>query len=224
MRMKILSLLVLILILNGCETFEGKILSLEFIEVKKVTVNNLLKDTIDTIIDEKNINDNHSVFLYQSQNEEEISVGIRTNKQYYNLGELSMQGTPEELMGITEVKVLGEKAIKIHGILGANYAHSYYWFHEDGLEGSIIHVDGYSREIDIDDDNIKEIVSENGTISETIIYELIGDEILVLHVNESIGAKAVHLQDIDKKIFEVHFEQNELELYKYKENSFRKMK
>ena len=131
-----------------------------------------------------------------------------------------MVNTPEDLMGIEEIQVFGKKAVKIYGILGANYAQAFYWFVEEKLEEAIIQVDGSTIEIDLDSDGKNEVVATTGTIPETRIYMLKEGKVVVSDINKSIGAKSVILQDKDKKLFEVYFEPNKPEHYVFNKDSF----
>jgi len=105
-------------------------------------------------------------------------------------------------------------------LIGANYAQAFYWFVEEKPEESVIQVDGNTMEIDLDDDDKKEIFSTIGTIPETKIYMLKEDIIYASDINKSIGAKSVALQDKDKKLFEVYFKPNKPEQYMYYKDSF----
>ena len=131
-----------------------------------------------------------------------------------------MENTPEDLMGIEELQIFGKRAVKFHGILGANYAQAYYWLVEEKTEDSIFQVDGSTIEIDLDNDDKKEIVATIGTIPETRIYKLKEGEIYVSDINKSIGAKSVYLKDEGKKLFEVYFEPNKPEQYVFDKDSF----
>ncbi|MFA7139068.1 MAG: hypothetical protein WC151_11185, partial [Bacteroidales bacterium] len=127
---------------------------------------------------------------------------------------------PEDLMGIEEIQVFGRKAVKIYGILGANYAQAFYWFVEENPEKSIIQIDGNTVEIDLDNDDKNEVVATIGTIPETRIYMLKEGKIVISDVNKSIGAKSITLQDKDKRLFEVYFEPNKPEQYVFNKDSF----
>jgi len=131
-----------------------------------------------------------------------------------------MENTPEDLMGIEEIQVFGKKAVKIYGILGANYAQAFYWFVGEKPEESIIQIDGNTVEIDLNSDDKNEVVATTGTIPETRIYMLKEGKIVVSDINKSIGAKSVTLQDKGKKLFEVYFEPNKPEQYVYYRDSF----
>ena len=123
-------------------------------------------------------------------------------------------------MGIEETQVFGKKAVKIYGILGANYAQAYYWFPGEKPDESIIQVDGNTGEIDLDRDDKNEIISTSGTIPGTKIYMLKEGKIHVCNINESIGAKSVILKDKDKKLFEVYFEPDKPQKFTYYEDFF----
>ena len=94
------------------------------------------------------------------------------NGKSYYVGQVSMEGTPEDLMGIEEIQVFGKKAVKFYGILGANYAQAFYWLVEEKPEISVIQIDGNTIEIDSDNDGKTEVVATTGTIPETRIYML----------------------------------------------------
>jgi hypothetical protein len=46
-------------------------------------------------------------------------------------------------------------------LIGANYAQAFYWFVEEKAEDSIIQIDGNTIEIDLDNDDKKEIVANS---------------------------------------------------------------
>lgn len=193
--------------------------SLDFIEINKAKIENLQLDNINKIIEEKQIDGGLSVFLFTNNEDSQIKAGISLSDRSYYIGEVSFENAPEDLIGIEEVQVFGGKAVKIYGILGANYAQSYYWLMEEKLEESIIQIDGNTVEVDLDDDGNKDIVSTLGTIPKTKIYIYREGTIFESDVNESIGAKSVSLDDEDKRLFEVYFEPNKPEQYIYSNGS-----
>lgn len=220
MKLKLLIiLLILTFLLNGCNK-EDNIYPLGFFQISNVKIENLKLDNINKIIEEKIIDKELSAFIFTDNENNEFKGGINLNGKSYYIGQVSMENTPDGLMGIQEIQVFGKKAVKIYGILGANYAQAFYWFVEEKPEESIIQIDGNTMEIDLDDDNKKEIISTLGTIPETRIYMLKEGRIYASDINKSIGAKSVVLQDKVKKLFEVYFESNKPELYMYYKDSF----
>ncbi|MGI1660244.1 MAG: M56 family metallopeptidase [Desulfitobacterium sp.] len=193
---------------------------LEFFQISNAKIENLKLDNINKIIEEKIIDKELSAFIFTDNENSEFKGGINLNGKSYYIGQVSMENTPDALMGIEEIRVFGRKAVKIYGILGANYAQAFYWFVEEKPEESIIQIDGNTMEIDLDDDDKKEIISTLGTIPETRIYMLKEGRIYASDINKSIGAKSVALQDKDKKLFEVYFEPNKPEQYMYYKDSF----
>lgn len=226
MRLRLLVIIfILTFLLNGCNKAEDNTYQLDYFEVIKVKVDNLHLDNSCKIFEEKRIDNGVSVFLYKDNENHQINGGISLKDKSYDLGEVSVDNTPDDLMGIEEVQVFGKKAVKIYGILGANYAQAFYFLIEENLEGleeSIIQIDGYTVEIDLDDDGKKEIVSTLGTIPETKIFTFKEGSIYGSDINKSIGAKSVLLQDNDKKLFQVYFESNKPEQYVYHEGSLLK--
>lgn len=221
MRIKLLVVLLIIkFILIGCSKTENNSYSLDFFEVSKAKINNLQLSNINGIILEKRIDSEDRVFLFKDKESGLISSGIYLKDKYYHVDELSFVDTTEEVMGIEEVQIFGKKAIKIYGILGANYAQAFYWIIGENMDESIIQVDGHTMELDLDDDGKKEIISTLGTIPETSIYIFKGDKIYTSNINDSMGAKSVNLQDKDKKLFQVYFEPNKPEQYMYYKGSF----
>lgn len=213
-------LLILALLISGCSKGENNVtLPLEFVAVSKVAISELQADSVAEIIQERKINDSTRVVLFTNQNKGEISGGIKLNEKLFYFGEVSIEGTPEDLMGIEEIQVFGKKAIKISGKLGANYAHAFYWFMEENLQESIIQVAGNTMEIDLDGDGKQEIISTVGTIPETSIFILEGDKIVVSNINKSIGAEAVYPQEKGEPLFEVYFEPNKPEQYEFYRDS-----
>lgn len=226
MRLRLLVIIfILTFLINGCNKAEDNTYQLDYFEVIKVKADNLYLDNRYKIIEEKRFDNEVSVFLFKDNENSQIYGGINLKGKSYDLGEVSVDNTPDDLMGIEEVQVFGKKAVKIYGILGANYAQAFYFLIEENLEGleeSIIQIDGYTVEIDLDDDGKKEIVSTLGTIPETKIFTFKEDSIYGSDINKSIGAKSVLLQDNDKKLFQVYFESNKPEQYVYHEGSLLK--
>ncbi|ACL22254.1 conserved hypothetical protein [Desulfitobacterium hafniense DCB-2] len=228
MRLRLLVIIfILTFLLNGCNKAEDNSYQLDYFEVIKVKVDNLHLDNSCKIFEEKRIDNGVSVFLYKDNENHQINGGISLKDKFYDLGEVSVDNTPDDLMGIEEVQVFGKKAVKIYGILGANYAQAFYLLVEENLEESIlqesiIQIEGYTVEIDLDEDGKKEIVSTLGTIPETKIFTFKNGTIYGSDINKSIGAKSVLLQDNDKKLFQVYFESNKPEQYVYHEGSLLK--
>ncbi|WP_243467876.1 hypothetical protein [Acetivibrio straminisolvens] len=81
-------------------------------------------------------------YLRRKENSEFLKGGITLNGKSYYIGEVSMENTPHDLMGIEEVEVFGKKALKIYGLLGTNYTQAFYWFVDENPEDSIIQIDG----------------------------------------------------------------------------------
>lgn len=224
MKLKLLIiLLTLTFLLNGCNNGcnkEDNIYPLEFFQISNAKIENLELDSINKIIEEKIIDVELSTFIFTDNENNEFKGGINLNGKSYYIGQVSMENTPDGLMGIEEIQVFGKKAVKIYGILGANYAQAFYWFIKEKPEESIIQIDGNTMEIDLDNDDKKEIISTLSTIPETRIYMLKEGRIYVSDINKSIGAKSVALKDKDKKLFEVYFEPNKPEQYMYYKDSF----
>jgi beta-lactamase regulating signal transducer with metallopeptidase domain len=197
----------------------NNIYPLEFFEIGNTRIEKLQSNKIN-IIEEKIIDKDLGAFIFTDNENGEFKGGINLNGKYYYIGQVSLENTPDGLMGIEEIQVFGKKAVKIYGILGAHYAQAFYWFVEEKPEESIIQIDGNTMEIDLDDDDKKEIITTLGTIPETRIYMLKEGRIYASDINKSIGAKSVALQDKDKKLFEVYFEPNKPEQYMYYEDSF----
>jgi hypothetical protein len=220
MKLKLLiMLLILTFLLNGCNK-EENIYPLEFFQINNVKIENLELDNINKIIEEKTIDKERSVFIFTDNENSEFKGGINLNGKSYYIGQVSMENTPEDLMGIEEIQVFGKKAVKIYGTLGANYAQAFYWFVEEKPEEAIIQIDGNTVEIDLDSDGKNEVVATTGTIPETRIYMLKEGKIVVSDINKSIGAKSVSLHDEGKKLFEVYFEPNKPEQYVFYKDSF----
>ncbi|RXE57966.1 hypothetical protein [Acetivibrio mesophilus] len=217
-------LLIIVLIstflLNGCNK-EDKTYPLEFSQISNSKIESLQLDNVSKTIKEKIIDSELSAFIFMdNENSEFLKAGITLNGKSYYIGQVSMENTPDDLMGIEEVEVFGKKAVKIYGILGANYAQAFYWLVDENPEDSIIQIDGNTFEIDLDDDDEKEIVSTFGTIPQAKIYMLKEGKIHVSDINKSIGAKFVALVDRDKKLFVVQFKPNKPEEYIYYKDSF----
>lgn len=222
MRLRLLVItLILTFLLTGCNKSEKNTYQLDYFEVIKVKIDNLHLHNSYKIIEEKIIDNGLSVFLFKDNENRQINGGISLKNKFYDIGEVSVDNTPDDLMGIEEVQVFGKKAIKIYGILGANYAQAFYFLVEEKLEESIIQIDGNTVEIDLDNDGKNEIVSTLGTIPETKIFMLKEDTIYTSDINKSIGAKSIFLQD-DEKLFQVYFEPNKPDQYVYYKGSLLK--
>jgi hypothetical protein len=182
-------------------------------EIKSLDIANI------AIVEERVIDEGLTAFIYTNNENSEYEGAIHAGGKSYYIGQVSMEDTPEALMGIEEIQVFGKRAVKFYGLLGANYAHAFYWLVEEKAEESIIHVDGNTTEIDLDDDGKNEIIATTGTIPETRIYMQQGTEISVCDINKSLGAKSVFLKDADSKLFEIYFESNKPEQYVYQNGS-----
>lgn len=199
---------------------EDNIYPLEFFQISNAKIENLKLNNINKIIEEKIIDKELSAFIFTDNENGEFKGGINLNGKSYYIGQVSMENAPEDLMGIEEIQLFGNKAVKIYGILGANYARAFYWFVEEKPEESIIQIDGNTVEIDLDSDDKNEVVATTGTIPETRIYMLKEGKMVGYDINKSIGAKSVILQDKDKRLFEVYFDPNKPEQYMYYRDSF----
>jgi len=212
---------IVVLINNKWILFErdNNIYQLNFSEIDYTRIEKLQPNNIN-IIEEKIIDKDLSAFIFTNNENSEYKGAINSHGKSYYIGQVSMEGTPEGLMGIEELQIFGKRAVKFYGILGANYAQAYYWLVEEKTEDSIFQVDGNTIEIDLDNDDKKEIVATIGTIPETRIYKLEEGKIYVSDINKSIGAKSVYLKDEGKKLFEVYFEPNKPEQYVFDKDSF----
>lgn len=204
--------------LSGCSKADKKF-PLEFLQISNVKAEELQPDDIN-IIEEKAFDSEYSAFIFTDNENSEFKGGINFNGKLYYIGQVSMETTPANLMGIEEIEVFGRKAAKIYGISGANYAQAFYWFVGENPEDSIIQADGNTLEIDLDDDDKKEIISTLGTIPQTTIYKSKEGKIYASDVNKSIGAESVALLDKENKIFEVYFEPNKPQRYVYQDEAF----
>ena len=212
---------IVVLINNKWILFErdNNIYQLNFSEIDYTRIEKLQLNNIN-IIEEKIIDKDLSAFIFTNNENGEYKGAINSHGKSYYIAQVSMESTPEGLMGIEELQIFGKRAVKFYGILGANYAQAYYWLVEEKTEDSIFQVDGNTIEIDLDNDDKKEIVATIGTIPETRIYKLKEGEIYVSDINKSIGAKSVYLKDEGKKLFEVYFEPNKPEQYVFDKDFF----
>lgn len=218
-NISLVMIVILIFSLNGCHQSEGDTYQLDFFEVANVKIANLPPDNSYIIIEQLRIDDDISVFLFKDSENSHVHGGINLKDKFYDIGEVSVD---RNLMGIEEVQVFGEKAVKIYGILGANYAQAFYFMVDQRLEESVIQVDGNTVEIDLDDDGQEEIVSTSGTIPETKIFLFKEGTIYVSDINKSIGAKSVSLQNDKDKLFQVYFDPNKPKQYVYYKGSLYK--
>ncbi|HEY8350864.1 MAG TPA: hypothetical protein VIM13_13660 [Clostridia bacterium] len=192
---------------------------LEFSEADRAETETLDPSSVN-IIEEKTIDQDLSAFIFTDGEDGEYKGAVSTGGKSYYIGRVSMEGTPEGLMGIEEVQVFGKKAVKFYGILGANYPQALYWLTGEDPEDSVIQIDGNTTETDLDNDAGNEIVATVGTIPETKIYVLKDSKISVSDINGSLGAKSVRLLDENNKLFEVYFEPNKPEQFAYQDGSF----
>lgn len=194
---------------------------LEFTEISSSKIESLNAD-IDLnnmeIVEEKIIDKEIAAFICKD-NDGYIGV-VRKDGQTFYLDQVSMENTPEDLMGIEELEIFGKKAVKLYGILGANYAHALYWLVDERMEDSVIQIDGSTIEADLDNDDRNEIIATMGTIPETRIYMLKEGKIHVSDINKSIGARSVYLINEGSKLFEVYFEPNKPEQFLYQNDCF----
>ena len=65
-------------------------------------------DNIDKI-EEKTIDNKLDVFLFTDVEDSQIKCGISYNDNSYYIGQISIENTPNDLMGIEEVQVFGKK-------------------------------------------------------------------------------------------------------------------
>jgi len=198
---------------------DDNIYHLDFFEIDNEELENLdnISDNI-RIIKEIIIDQKCSAFIFTDNENGEYKGAFGSNGESYYIGQVSMENTTADLMGIKEVQVFGKRAVKFYGVLGANYAQAFYWFYEENIEDSIIRIDGNTIEIDLDDDDRNEIIATMGTIPETSIYTMKEAKILVSNINKSINAKSVSLSDESSNLFEVYFEPNKLELFEYQDD------
>jgi len=197
---------------------DENIYPLEFSQISYTKIQNLQSDNIN-IIAEKIIDKDLSAFIFTNNENGEYKGAINSHGKSYYIGQVSIESTPEGLMGIEELQIFGKRAVKFYGILGANYAQAYYWLVEEKTEDSIFQVGGNTIEIDLDNDGKTEVVATTGTIPETRIYMLKKGKIVVSDINKSIGAESVSLYDESKGLFEVYFEPNKPEQYVFNKDS-----
>lgn len=222
-KSKIIIVILFILILSGCSNNETEILPLNYSEINLQSITNQIsQDEIYKIIQEESVNNDTKAFLFQTGEDSDIFGGLKIGDIYYDLGAVSIMNTPVELLGVEEQEIFGETAIKFHGLLGANYSYSLYWFVNKGITNSVLQVDGHTAEIDINNDKQNELVSTIGTIPETRIYKFENDKVLVADINNSIEAKTVTFNQ-DKNIFEVYFEPNKPKYYSIYDNSLKRI-
>jgi hypothetical protein len=194
-----------------------EIYRLDFSEIDKIKIEKLDLKNI-KVIEEKIIDKDHCAFIYTDDTNGGYKGAIQVNGESYYIGQVSMENTPDHLMGIEETQVFEKKAVKFYGILGANYVHSVYWLVAEKTEDAIFQIEGNTLETDLDDDGKIEIIATTGTIPETRVYVLKDGKIVVANINESMGAKSVSY-DESYKLFEVYFDTNQLELYVYQNES-----
>lgn len=109
MKLKLLSIfLILYFLLIGCNKEDAKYL-LEFNEISYLKIEKLDSDNIDRMIEEKIIDEEHSAFIYTGYENSEYEGGINYKGQSYYLGQVSMENTPEGMMGIEETQVFGKR-------------------------------------------------------------------------------------------------------------------
>jgi hypothetical protein len=211
--LKSLITLTIVWILTACNDnhhTESTILNLAFIP----SVNNVNAQVIESnfdIIKEKTINGSRAI-LYMLNSESEIYGGVYINNKLYSIGPVSMKSTPDDLLSISGADVLGKNLIRFSGVLGANSAKTIYLEIEGDSIYPILGVDGNIVEIDLDNDNVKEVVTTIGTIPETSIYKMIDGLVSVANINTSIKAQAVSFHQENKK-FEVYIEPNKQQYY-----------
>jgi len=198
---------------------DDNIYHLDFSEIENEKLENLdMTSNNIKIVKEIVIDNKLSAFIFMDNENDEYKGAFSSDGESYYIGQVSMENTTADLMGIKEVQVFGKRAVKFFGVLGANYAQAFYWFFEENIENLIIRIDGNAMEIDLDNDNKNEIIATMGTIPETSIYKMKEAKILVSNINKSIHAKSVSLTDDSSNLFEVYFEANKPELFEYRDD------
>jgi uncharacterized protein YhbP (UPF0306 family) len=190
---------------------------LEFTEISKSKIESLDLTNI-TVIEEKIVDNGLSAFIYKDN--DGYKGAINKDGQTFGIGRVSMENTSQGMMGIDEIQVFGKRAVKLYGILGANYAQAFYWLIDEKTEDSVIQIDGNTNEADLDNDDSNEIIATIGTIPETRIYMLKEGAISVCDINKSIGARSVYLKNEGSKLFEVYFKANKPEQFVYENDCF----
>lgn len=81
--------------------------------------------------------------------------------------------------------------------MGANYAQTNYYFIIKNMPQLFLHTEGHTKEIDLDKDGVKEIISSvpGGATSSIEIYEYDNEKFSMVDVNETLNALSVHLED-----------------------------
>lgn len=206
---KVLIAIILVsLLVNGCakdtnHTLEFKPTDIKS-EIKIISEQAIGKITGELLVDDA------LVFLYEPKiNAEEINGGLKINDKYYDVGQISVYQTGNEI----EIKNLfGKQVIKFSGSLGANYSQAIYIVIEDSKPRVLLQVDGHAIEKDIDMDNEEEVISTWGTLANTKIYKSIENSVMVSDINESVNAQVV-LYDNNTNVFEIYKKPNEPRYY-----------
>jgi hypothetical protein len=210
--MKIFSIFLFAFILTACSYTPETSIKLDF----ESTQSNLSIQSVQSnydVVQESTIH-GYKVIMFKTEEESDIQGGIYVSNKLYSIGPVSMNMSTDDALLLTESNVFGKKLIRFSGMLGANYARSVYVEVIDDVVSPLIEVDGNIVEIDLDNDGVNEITTSIGTISETSIYTIYNNSILVANVNQSLHAEAVNYI-IEKDIFEVYFAPRKSFIYIY---------
>jgi hypothetical protein len=210
--MKIISIFLFAFILSACTYTPETSIELEF-ESTQSHINVQSVQSNYDVVQESTIL-GYKVIMFKTEEESDIQGGIYVNNKLYSIGPVSMNMSTDDVLLLTESNVFGKKLIRFSGVLGANYARSVYVEVIDDVVSPLIEVDGNIVERDLDSDSVNEIITSMGTISETSIYRIHNNTILVANVNESLQAEAVNYI-IEKDIFEVYFSPQKSFIYLY---------
>lgn len=212
-------------------TQEQKAVPLKF---KSVTVENTITsittNKIHEIIKQYNVGDDKYIIFMEKGDTENLHSGVIINNKIYGFGKVSMMGEKNstDLYDVKELELYGKKVAKITGTLGANYAPTNYYYVENQPPQILLHSEGHTKEIDLDNDGIEEIISSTplGVASSTDIYKYDNGSFTFANLNEALNAITVYPTDMDWKVFEAYFKDlpNQPKNYEYTQEGLEEIK
>lgn len=182
--------------LMGCSVNSGEIIEIIKHEYPRLDI--IQEDMVEkSLIVEKIVIPNGEIYIYEKEFSYHLGI-LFQDKEFY-LGELSMENTPEGLMGFEEIG----NVIKAHGILGANYSKSFYLFLGDDMV--VYSIDGNTSE-ELEENQLI-VYSQTGTIPQLKIYYLCYKNSFFGDINTQLELDASYMEE--GKIISINKEGNE---------------
>ncbi len=185
---------------------------------------------IQEVIQLYNIENNKYFIFIKKEDTKNLHSGVIIDKKAYDFGEVSMiaDKNSTNLFSIEELKLYNKQLVKINGSLGANYAPTNYYYIDNQVPKLLLHSEGHTKEVDLNNDGVYEIVALTafGVASSTDIYQYSNDTFVVVNLNKALDAITVYPKETDWKVFEAYFNNlpNQPKHYKYTQNALKEIK